>query len=88
MRLKIRCDEKFWKFLRTKQGLSAADLSRRCLDGAMMHGRRPADGTDRSSKKVASRSDDRHIRKNFQDSRSHRIFGRMHGVLNIDENKN
>jgi len=28
------------------------------------------------------------VRKNFQDSPSHRIFGRMHGVLNIDENKN
>jgi len=28
------------------------------------------------------------IRKNFQDSPSHRIFGRMHGALNIDENKN
>ena len=24
----------------------------------------------------------------FSDSPSHRIFGRMHGVLNIDENKN
>jgi len=28
------------------------------------------------------------VRKNFQDSPSHRIFGRMHGALNIDENKN
>ena len=28
------------------------------------------------------------VRKNFQDSPSHRIFGRMHGVLNIDKNKN
>jgi len=28
------------------------------------------------------------VRKNFQDSTSHRIFGRMHRVLNIDENKN
>ena len=26
--------------------------------------------------------------KIFQDSLSHRIFRRMHGVLNIDENKN
>jgi len=26
--------------------------------------------------------------KNFQDSASHRIFKRMHEVLNIDENKN
>jgi len=28
------------------------------------------------------------ILQNFSDSPSHRIFGRMHGVLNIDENKN
>jgi hypothetical protein len=28
------------------------------------------------------------FRKNFQDSLSHRIFGRMYGALNIDENKN
>ena len=28
------------------------------------------------------------VRKNFQDSPLHRIFGRMHGALNIDENKN
>jgi len=28
------------------------------------------------------------VRKNFQDSPSHRIFGRMHEALNIDENKN
>ena len=28
------------------------------------------------------------IRKNFQDSPSHRIFGRIHEALNIDENKN
>jgi len=28
------------------------------------------------------------VRKKFQDSSSHRIFGRMHGALNIDENKN
>jgi len=28
------------------------------------------------------------VRKNFQDSPSHRIFGRMYGALNIDENKN
>ena len=28
------------------------------------------------------------VRKKFQDSLSHRIFGRMHEVLNIDENKN
>ena len=28
------------------------------------------------------------VRKNFQDSPSHRIFGRMHGALNIDKNKN
>jgi len=28
------------------------------------------------------------VRKNFQDFPSHRIFGRMHGALNIDENKN
>jgi hypothetical protein len=28
------------------------------------------------------------VRKNFQDSPSHRIFGRMHGVLNKDNNKN
>jgi len=27
------------------------------------------------------------VRKNFQDSSSHRIFGRMHEALNIDENK-
>jgi len=27
------------------------------------------------------------VRKNFQDSPSHRIFGRMHGALNIDKNK-
>ena len=26
--------------------------------------------------------------KNFQNFPSHRIFKRMHGVLNIDENKN
>ena len=26
--------------------------------------------------------------KNFQDSPSHRIFRRMHGVLNVDKNKN
>jgi len=26
--------------------------------------------------------------KKFQDSPSHRIFGRIHKVLNIDENKN
>jgi len=26
--------------------------------------------------------------KIFQDSSSHRIFRRMHGVLNIDKNKN
>jgi len=26
--------------------------------------------------------------KNFQDSPSHQIFGRMHGALNIDQNKN
>ena len=26
--------------------------------------------------------------QNFSDSPSHRIFRRMHGVLNIDENKN
>jgi len=28
------------------------------------------------------------VRKNFQNFVSHRIFGRIHGVLNIDENKN
>jgi len=28
------------------------------------------------------------ILQNFSDSPSHRIFRRMHGVLNIDENKN
>jgi len=28
------------------------------------------------------------VRKNFQDSPSHRIFDRMHGALNKDENKN
>jgi hypothetical protein len=28
------------------------------------------------------------ILQNFSDSSSHRIFRRMHGVLNIDENKN
>jgi len=28
------------------------------------------------------------VRKNFQDSLSHRIFSRMYGALNIDENKN
>ena len=28
------------------------------------------------------------ILQNFLDSPSHRIFRRMHGVLNIDENKN
>ena len=28
------------------------------------------------------------VRKNFQDSPSHRIFSRMYGALNIDENKN
>jgi len=28
------------------------------------------------------------VRKSFQDSPSHRIFDRMHGALNIDENKN
>jgi len=28
------------------------------------------------------------VRKNFQDSPSHRIFGRMHGALNKDKNKN
>ena len=28
------------------------------------------------------------VRKNFQDSSPHRIFGRMHGELYIDENKN
>ena len=28
------------------------------------------------------------VRKNFQDFPSHRIFGRMHGALNINENKN
>jgi len=28
------------------------------------------------------------VLKIFQDSSSHRIFGRMHGALNIDENKN
>jgi len=28
------------------------------------------------------------VRKNFQDSPSHRIFDRMHGALNIDKNKN
>jgi hypothetical protein len=28
------------------------------------------------------------VRKNFQDSLSHWIFGRMHGALNIYENKN
>jgi len=28
------------------------------------------------------------VRKIFQDSPSHRIFGRMHEVLNIDKNKN
>jgi len=28
------------------------------------------------------------IRKNFQDFPSHRIFSRMHGALNINENKN
>ena len=28
------------------------------------------------------------VRKNFQDSPSNRIFGRMHGALNIDKNKN
>ena len=28
------------------------------------------------------------VRKNFQDFPSHRIFGRMHGALNTDENKN
>jgi len=28
------------------------------------------------------------VRKNFQDSPSHRIFGRMYEALNIDENKN
>jgi len=28
------------------------------------------------------------VRKNFQDFPSHRIFGRMHGALNKDKNKN
>ena len=28
------------------------------------------------------------VNKNFQDSSSHRIFGRMYRALNIDENKN
>jgi len=28
------------------------------------------------------------ILQNFSDSPSHRIFRHMHGVLNIDENKN
>ena len=28
------------------------------------------------------------VRKNFQDFPLHRIFGRMHGALNIDKNKN
>jgi len=28
------------------------------------------------------------VRKKFKHSPSHRIFGRMHGTLNIDENKN
>jgi hypothetical protein len=28
------------------------------------------------------------VSKNFQDSSSHQIFGRMHEALNIDENKN
>ena len=28
------------------------------------------------------------ILQNFSDSPSHRIFRRMHGVLNIEENKN
>jgi hypothetical protein len=28
------------------------------------------------------------IPKNFQDFLSHRIFGRIHEALNIDENKN
>jgi hypothetical protein len=28
------------------------------------------------------------ILQNFSDSPSHRIFRRMHGVLNIDKNKN
>ena len=28
------------------------------------------------------------VLKNFQNSVSHRIFDRMHGTLNIDENKN
>jgi len=28
------------------------------------------------------------VRKNFQDFPSYRIFGRMYGALNIDENKN
>jgi len=28
------------------------------------------------------------VRKNFQDSLSNRIFGCMHGALNIDKNKN
>jgi len=28
------------------------------------------------------------VRKNFQNFPSHRIFVRMHGALNIDENKN
>ena len=27
------------------------------------------------------------VHKNFQDSSSHRIFGRMHGALNIGKNK-
>ena len=28
------------------------------------------------------------VRKNFQDSPLYRIFGRIHGALNIDANKN
>ena len=30
----------------------------------------------------------RKVLQNFSDSPSHRIFRRMHGVLNINENKN
>jgi hypothetical protein len=28
------------------------------------------------------------VLKNFQDSPSHRMFGHIHGALNVDENKN
>jgi len=43
---------------------------------------------DRTDRAAAAKADTGLVRKNFQDSPSHRIFGHIHEALNKDKNKN